>query len=87
MGYIQQICCSGNERDVREYLWANFCSCAAVENLCLRAHIGDGDALRHGVDEARECVLREGEAASLKPSCVTNKALEVCAQCFEYLNG
>ena len=33
------------------------CSCAAVETLCQRAHEGDGDALRHGVDEARKCIL------------------------------
>ena len=46
----------------------------------MRAHEGDGDALCNGVDEAGECILREGEAASLKASCVTDKALEICAQ-------
>ena len=66
---------------MREHWRANFCFCATVENVCLRAHEGDGDALCHGVDEVRECIPREGEAASLKASCVTGKALEVCGQC------
>ena len=62
---------------MREHRRANICSCSAVQHLCLCAHESDGDALRHGVDEARECILREGEAASLETSCVSDKALDI----------
>ena len=42
------------------------CFSTAMQNLCQRAHECDGDVPCHGVDEARECILREGEAASSK---------------------
>ena len=44
-----------------------------MEILCLRVHEGEGDAPCYGVVEARECILREGEAASLKASFVTDE--------------
>ena len=69
---IQQLCCSGDERDVRENWWTKFCPCCGVEHLCLGAHEGFGVALSQGMDEARECILCEGGVASFKTRCVSN---------------
>ena len=41
----------------------------------------------HGVDEVRECILREGEASSLETSCISHEALEVCTTGSKHLNG
>ena len=47
-----------------EHKGADICARRIMENLGLRVHEGDRDAMRYRVDETRECVMREGEATS-----------------------
>ena len=49
---------------MREHRWDKIHS-------CVHTHEGDEDILSHGVDEARKCIFKEGEGASLKTICVT----------------
>ena len=63
------------------------CFCYGLEHLRQHAHTGDRSALSHGVDEARECILREGDVASVKMSYVTDKVLEVRGRCSKRLLG
>ena len=72
---------------MREHGRANICSRFAVQHLRLCEHEGNGDALRHRVDKVRECILREGEAASLEACCISYEAMEVCAKGSQRLDG
>ena len=71
---------------MRKY-WGPNSARATVVHLGLCADERDRDALHHGVDEAREGVMREGEATGLVANGVVNEALEVLAKGTECLNG
>ena len=86
-GYVQQIWCSGDEWDVREQWRTNICSGLAVPHLCQCTDVGNGDALRHGMDEVRETFLRKGEVASLEMSYISDEELEVCTKGSKRLDG
>ena len=58
----------------------NSCVRTTVEHKGLCVYEGDGDAHHHGVDEARESVIREGEATDLVASGITNASLEALAR-------